>query len=131
MVRANRDPGDSTSQTQSGTTAIEVFRSERQGPPPPLTHVAPNPVPAPLEETLRRCLAFRREERPASAEALDTMLEECAVAPTWKLADGRAWWRDRGPQALTAARAQREETGFGEKGQVLVLASDDRIPGPP
>ena len=32
-----------------GRTAIEVFRSERQGPPPPLTRAAPNAVPAPLE----------------------------------------------------------------------------------
>jgi CHASE1-domain containing sensor protein len=114
-----------------GRTAIEVFRSERQGPPPPLTRAAPNAVPAPLEETLRRCLAFRREERPASAEMLDAMLEECAILPAWKVADARAWWRDRGPEALAAARAQREETGLGEKGQVLVLASDDRAPGPP
>ena len=37
-----------------GRTAIEVFRSERLGPPPPLARAAPNPVPAPLEETLRR-----------------------------------------------------------------------------
>jgi CHASE1-domain containing sensor protein len=111
-----------------GRTAIEVFRSERQGPPPPLTRASPNPVPAALEEILRRCLAFHRGERPASAEALDAMLEECAVAPTWKVGDARAWWRDRGPEALAAARAQREETGLGEKGQVLVLASGDRIP---
>jgi len=114
-----------------GRTAIEVFRSERLGPPPPLARAAPNPVPVSLEETLRRCLAFRREERPASAEALDAMLEECVVLPAWKIADARAWWRDRGPEALAAARAQREETGLGEKGQVLVLASDDRTPGPP
>jgi serine/threonine-protein kinase len=102
-----------------GRTAIEVFRMERQGPPPPLSRVAPHPVPSSLDETIGRCLAFRREDRPASAEALDAMLEECDVAPPWRVENARAWWRDRGPGALAAARAKREE-----RDQVLVLASD-------
>jgi serine/threonine-protein kinase len=92
-----------------GRTAIEVFRMERQGPPPPLSGVARHPVPASLEETIGRCLSFRREDRPESAEALDAMLEACAVAPPWKVQDARAWWGERGSTALAAARAQREE----------------------
>jgi serine/threonine-protein kinase len=102
-----------------GRTAIEVFRMERLGPPPPLSRVAPHPVPASLDETLGRCLAFGREERPGSAEALDAMLESCAVEPAWTVADARAWWRERGPAALAAGRAEREE-----RDQVLSLASD-------
>jgi serine/threonine-protein kinase len=102
-----------------GRTAIEVFRMERQGPPPPLSRAAPNPVPASLEEVLGRCLAFRRDDRPGSAEALDAMLEACAVLPPWKVEDARAWWRDRGPAALASVRAQRVE-----RDQVLSLASD-------
>ncbi len=114
-----------------GRTAIEVFRMERQGPPPPLSRVARHPVPASLDEIIGRCLAFRREDRPGSAEALDTLLEECDVAPQWKVENARAWWRDRGPAALAAARARREE-----QDRVLVLASDSNIradvspPGP-
>ncbi len=104
-----------------GRTAIEVFKSERQGPPPPLSRAAPNPVPARLEEVIHRCLAFGREDRPGSAEALDAMLEACDVAPPWKTDDARAWWRDRGAAALAAARTRREE-----QGQVLILASGDR-----
>jgi hypothetical protein len=77
-------------------------------------------VPSCLEEVIRRCLAFGREERPASAEALDAMLEACGIAP-WRPDDARAWWRDRGEAALDAARARREE-----RGQVLILASGDR-----
>jgi serine/threonine-protein kinase len=107
-----------------GRTAIEVFRMERQGPPPPLSRVGAHPVPAALDETIGRCLAFRREDRPASAEALDAMLEECDVAPPWKAENARAWWRDRGPAAFAAARAQREE-----RDQVLVLASDSNVRG--
>jgi CHASE1-domain containing sensor protein len=105
-----------------GRTAIEVFKMERQGPPPPLSRVASHPVPASLDETLQRCLAFRREDRPGSAEALDAMLEACAVAPPWKVEDARAWWRDRGSAALAAARARREE-----QGQVLTLSSGHSV----
>jgi serine/threonine-protein kinase len=105
-----------------GRTAIEVFRMERQGPPPPLSRVARHPVPASLDETIGRCLSFRREDRPGSAEALDALLEACAFAPSWKVEDARSWWRDRGPAALASARAQREE-----RDQVLVLASDSNV----
>jgi CHASE1-domain containing sensor protein len=107
-----------------GRTAIEVFRMERQGPPPPLSRVSPHPVPAALDETIGHCLAFRREDRPGSAEALDAMLEECAIAPSWTVGNARAWWRDRGPAALAAARAQREV-----RDQVLFLASDSNVRG--
>jgi serine/threonine-protein kinase len=107
-----------------GRTAIEVFRMERQGPPPPLSQASPHAVPAALDETIGRCLAFRREDRPGSAEALDAMLEECGIAPPWKVENARAWWRDRGPAALAAARAQRVE-----RDQVLSLAPDSRASG--
>lgn len=107
-----------------GRTAIEVFRMERQGPPPPLSKASRHPVPAPLEEVINRCLAFRREARPASAEALDAILEACDVRPPWKTEDARAWWRDRGPAALEAVRAQRVE-----RDQVLSLASDSQARG--
>ena len=104
-----------------GRTAIEVFRMERLGPPPPLSRVAPHPVPGSLEETISCCLSFRREDRPGSAEALDAMLESCAGVPPWNVENARAWWRDRGPAALASARARREE-----RDQVLILASDSR-----
>jgi len=105
-----------------GHTALEVFRLERRGPPPPLSRVAAHPVPVSLAETIGRCLAFRREDRPGSAEVLDAMLEACAVDPPWKVESARSWWRDWGPAALAAARVEREE-----RDQVLVLASDSRV----
>jgi CHASE1-domain containing sensor protein len=105
-----------------GRTAIEVFKKERLGPPPPISSAAPSPVPASLEKTILRCLAFDRDQRPASAEELDAMLEECAGASPWRVEDARAWWRNRGPGALAAARAQREESG-----RVLFLATDHRF----
>ncbi len=106
-----------------GRTALEVFKLERQGPPPPLSAVAPNPVPERLERTLHRCLSFEQAERPGSAEELDAMLEACAVAPSWSAADARAWWREQGPRALARAAAEHEERE--ERGQFLMLSSDD------
>ncbi|HEY6065260.1 MAG TPA: serine/threonine-protein kinase, partial [Thermoanaerobaculia bacterium] len=104
-----------------GRTAIEVFRMERQGPPPPLSGNARYPIPESLDGTIARCLSFRREDRPGSAEELASMLEISAGEAPWKVEDARAWWRDRGPAALTAARAQREE-----RDQFLSLASDSQ-----
>ncbi|HKA36192.1 MAG TPA: CHASE domain-containing protein [Thermoanaerobaculia bacterium] len=102
-----------------GRTAIEVFRAERQGPPPPLCKVAPYPVPENLANLLYCCLSYRRDERPQTALDLDARLEACAVRPEWTTEEARAWWRDRGPAALGLARAQREE-----RTQLMLLASE-------
>jgi serine/threonine-protein kinase len=107
-----------------GRTALDVFRLERQGPPPPLSTLAPNPVPEALERALHRCLSFDRAERPGSAEELEAMLEACAVQPSWSKADARAWWRERGPGALATAAAEHVE--HEERGQFLMLSSDYR-----
>ena len=100
-----------------GRTAIEVFQRERQGPPRPLAKAARHPVPLALEAAILACLSFRKEDRPASAEALDTLLEACDVRPAWTREDAKAWWRDRGPAALEAARGERQEGG-----QLLVVS---------
>jgi serine/threonine-protein kinase len=110
-----------------GRTALEVFKLERQGPPPPLATAAKHPVPPALEAALNRCLSFDRGQRPASAEELDAMLEACAVAPAWTVAEARAWWRSRGPAALATAAAEHEERE--ERGQFLMLSSDYRGQG--
>jgi serine/threonine-protein kinase len=102
-----------------GRTAIEVFRLERQGPPPPLSRAAPHPVPSSLAEVIGRCLSFRRDDRPGSAGELDAMLGACDVESTWTTAGARAWWETKGAEALAAVRAQREE-----RAAVLSLASD-------
>ncbi len=96
-----------------GRTAIEIFKLERHGPPVPLSQAAPSPVPEALDALIRRCLSFDRHERPASAEALDALLETCGVPP-WTLADARAWWRDRGEAALETSRPGPQERESGQ-----------------
>ncbi len=104
-----------------GRTAIEVFQRERQGPPAPLAKQSPHRVPAALEETIQRCLALRKEDRPQSADALDVLLESCEKEAPWSLRDAREWWHGRGGKALEAAKREREE-----EGRVLFLATLDR-----
>jgi CHASE1-domain containing sensor protein len=105
-----------------GRTAIEVFKLERQGPPPPLAKAAKCPVPPALEDALHRCLSFERGDRPSSAEELDGILEACNVEPVWTTAQAKAWWRDRGRAALKAAAAEHEDREG--RGQFLMLSSD-------
>jgi len=105
-----------------GRTAIEVFKLERQGPPPPLSKSAKCPVPPALEEILHRCLSFDRGDRPSSAEELDSLLEACRVEPVWTNALAKAWWQDRGRAALKAAAREHEDRE--ERGQFLMLSSD-------
>jgi serine/threonine-protein kinase len=107
-----------------GRTAIEVFQRERQGAPRPLALTARYPVPPALERVILDCLAFRREDRPASVEALDGMLETCAVECPWRPDEARAWWRDRGPAALETSRAKRREGG-----RMLVVSSSEESSG--
>jgi len=104
-----------------GHTAIEVFSMERHGPPPPLSRTGQPAASAQLEDVVRRCLSFEREKRPASADALDELLEACVESPPWRREDARAWWRSRGPAAMAVAREEREE-----KGEILFLATGDR-----
>jgi len=104
-----------------GRTAIEVFTREHQGPPAPLSEGSPHRVPEPLEATLLKCLAFRREDRPQTADDLDAMLAACEPQTPWQLGEAREWWRGKGAQALAAARREREEHG-----RVLFLATLDR-----
>ncbi|HTR03254.1 MAG TPA: CHASE domain-containing protein [Thermoanaerobaculia bacterium] len=107
-----------------GRTALEVFKLERQGPPASMAGAAKEEVPRALEDLLRRCLSADRNARPATAEELDAALEACAVAPAWTIAEARAWWKDRGAEALAAAAAEHEERE--ERGQFLMLSSDFR-----
>ena len=90
-----------------GRTAIEIFKQERHGPSAPLAQAA-TCLPAGLAAALGKCLSFKREDRPASADALEALLEGCGVAP-WSAAEARAWWRTRGAAALEATEPEPDE----------------------
>ena len=101
-----------------GRTAIEIFKLARHGPPVPLETAVPE-VPPGLAKVLGKCLSFRRENRPASAEALEILLDDCGIKP-WTASETRAWWRTRGAAALEATSPGPDER---ESGQALFPAS--------
>jgi serine/threonine-protein kinase len=101
-----------------GRTAIEIFKMERHGPPEMLSKLGDGVTPA-LAAAIGKCLSFRREDRPASADALEALLEGCGVTP-WSAAESRAWWRTRGEAAL---EAMRPEPGELESGQAVFPAT--------
>jgi eukaryotic-like serine/threonine-protein kinase len=52
------------------------------------------PVPESLDRLILRCLAKNPAERPAGAEELARLLEECGAQP-WTAARARSWWNLR------------------------------------
>ena len=112
-----------------GRTAIEVFTRERKGPPPPLHEASPHPVPPDLEAVLMACLSFRREDRPVSADALDGMLEACAVAPAWGRREAVAWWREKGEAARRSTRRPDRQEGSRDGGRFLKLSASEESSG--
>lgn len=59
-------------------------------------------VSADLESVIMSCLAKQPDERPASAEALDNALAQCACAGAWSPADAENWWANHVPAAEVA-----------------------------
>jgi hypothetical protein len=62
------------------------------------------PISRDLESLIMRCLAKSPDERPADANELHRILEECSVPGTWTAADAAKWWTDR--EASSRASAQ-------------------------
>ena len=50
------------------------------------------PISADLEQLMMNCLAKKPEQRPRSAEILETALARCSAATTWTAQDAEKWW---------------------------------------
>ncbi len=74
-----------------GKTVVEVCGAHLHKPVVPPSLRAGAPVPAELEALVLRCLAKRRDERPASADEVVASLRAMKLAP-WTLDHARAWW---------------------------------------
>jgi serine/threonine-protein kinase len=88
-----------------GSTAIEIYARQRRGPPAPLSGRAGLSVPRELEELIFECLEFSPEKRPAAVRDVARRLSACTGVPPWTEAMALAWWQERGPAVLEAARA--------------------------
>ena len=87
----------------AGLTVGEVMMHQVSSPPEKPSIRLREPVSPDLEDLLMSCLAKKPEERPASADALETALAQCAAAARWSRAEADAWWRKR-------AAAQTDKT---------------------
>lgn len=76
----------------AGRTTVEVCAHHLHSVPVPPSARLDRPVPAALEALLLRCLAKRREDRPASARELHRLLTACAVESPWSSDDAHAFW---------------------------------------
>ena len=89
----------------TGATAIEIYAHQRRGPPPPLSGREGLQVPTGLEELIFECLSFTPEKRPATARDVQRRLSTCEGIEPWTEEMALAWWQERGPAVLEAARA--------------------------
>jgi eukaryotic-like serine/threonine-protein kinase len=78
----------------TGNGLIELCRKHLQEAPEPPSKRLGKPVSAQFEQLLLKCLAKKREDRPASAAVLLEALEELHPDPPWTREDARDWWND-------------------------------------
>jgi len=77
-------------------TALEICMQQVQATPAPLSEVRGEPIPKELERLILSCLAKRKDDRPASAQALADALDQLDI-PRWTRADAERWWQRYGP----------------------------------
>ncbi|MBN8249410.1 MAG: serine/threonine protein kinase, partial [Verrucomicrobia bacterium] len=83
-----------------GATPEEIWKQQQFAEPIPPGRRSGNPVSAPLEALLLRCLAKDPEQRPQDMAALAAALRECPRFGDWTPERGRVWWRRYGvPEA--------------------------------
>ncbi len=88
-------------------TVVEVCSKHLLEAPVPPSQRLGRAVPPDLEALILACLAKKREDRPASAEAMRAALGACADAGKYDLAAAQAWWTDRGATIRARSKAKR------------------------
>jgi serine/threonine protein kinase len=101
-------------------TAFEVCMQHVQTAPLPLSEVRGEPVPNQLERLILSCLAKRKDDRPASAQALADALDRLDLPP-WTRADAERWWQRHGP----LVEEQRESIAPRITGHTLNAVTDE------
>jgi hypothetical protein len=73
---------------------VELTMQHVKATPEPPSSRLGRPVSPELERLILRCLAKKREDRPASASELLDELHKCEPSCPWSRADAQAWWRE-------------------------------------
>ena len=86
-----------------GPGAVKVMYDHVHTPPTPPSLRAEQPIPQELEALILECLSKDREQRPASAAALQERLGALAFRAPWTRERAQGWWREHAP-ALSSRR---------------------------
>jgi serine/threonine-protein kinase len=78
-----------------GDSAMQMVIDHVRKAPAPLSLVAPQPIPAALEQIVLRCLEKDPAHRPASAAVLSQALESLEIEGRWTEERAREWWHAR------------------------------------
>ena len=96
----------------AGTTLLEVCAQTLHEPVVPPSKRAKITVPPKLEALVLTCLAKKKDDRPANADAFIAALRACDDVPTWTPAEATAWWKTRADQAMKKTAEHDERTPF-------------------
>jgi hypothetical protein len=99
------------------TTVVEMCSKHLLEAPLPPSQRLGRPVPPDLEALILACLAKRREDRPASGEAMRAALSACADATKYDVDAARTWWHNRGAEL----RAHGKEKGSAAPGVTMAV----------
>jgi eukaryotic-like serine/threonine-protein kinase len=80
-----------------GENALETAAMHLKDQPIPPSQRSEFDIAAPLEEIILQCLAKKPDDRPASADDLDTLLANCTLDKTWDKNTARNWWEMHTP----------------------------------
>jgi eukaryotic-like serine/threonine-protein kinase len=84
----------------SGDGLIELCRKHLHEPPESPSQRLGKPVSAGFEQLLLKCLAKKREDRPASAAVLLEALEKLQSDRPWTREDARTWWNNFNSESI-------------------------------
>jgi len=83
---------------ETDTRALLAAHAEREPLAP--SDLLDEPLPGELDEIVVACLAKRPEERPQTAMALKTRLEQVSLQASWSDSHAESWWREHLPDLL-------------------------------
>ncbi|HEX5658342.1 MAG TPA: serine/threonine-protein kinase [Polyangiales bacterium] len=100
-----------------GDSVVEICSQHLHAAVEPPSQRLGAPVPPALEEVLLACLAKNREQRPASASDLATLL----AVSSWTRRDADAWWREHAEQ-VSAVKRERSAAA-SERASTVPIAT--------
>jgi serine/threonine-protein kinase len=87
------------------SSAVEVCSCHLLTPPDRPSVRLSRELPEDLDSLVERCLAKDPDQRPASAEMLETEVRALSCFGKWSRAEAERWWTDNGPVLEERARA--------------------------